>query len=275
QQLLLALIEFVIADGGDLESHHRQRFDRELIMKQGREERAGADQVAGGDKNRVVGALAELLYQRRHLLGAAGLHRDLFALVAGIGDPDPARRRLKVAVEIVDREDSQVDRRGLRFGARRGLKRQRQHQSCEDLAKRMSHEFTRSVMAGLRPGHPRPSCLKCYKDVDARHKAGHDELCHKAPFHQLQFESNRREVRCTTSGTRDDSFAHAFLRETKAWNAATASCERMRSPNRWPSWSIRRVRSSGGSRKSLREVATASAGSAPISRATLRASASV
>jgi hypothetical protein len=29
------------------------------------------------------------------------------------------------------------------------------------------------VMAGLRPGHPR---LKCSKAVDARHKAGHDEL---------------------------------------------------------------------------------------------------
>jgi hypothetical protein len=28
-------------------------------------------------------------------------------------------------------------------------------------------------MAGLRPGHPR---LPCSQDVDARHKAGHDEL---------------------------------------------------------------------------------------------------
>jgi hypothetical protein len=31
------------------------------------------------------------------------------------------------------------------------------------------------VMAGLRPGHPRLSCLGP-QDVDARHKAGHDEL---------------------------------------------------------------------------------------------------
>jgi hypothetical protein len=29
-------------------------------------------------------------------------------------------------------------------------------------------------MAGLRPGHPRLGDLK--KDVDARHKAGHDEF---------------------------------------------------------------------------------------------------
>ena len=142
QQLLLAFIEFVIADGGDLEPHHRQRFDRGLIVKQRRQERAGADQVAGGDENRVAGARAELLDQRRHLLGAAGLDRDLFALVAGIVDPDPARRRLKVAVEIVDREDSQVDRRGLRSGARAGLKRNRQHQRCDDLARRMSHDAT-------------------------------------------------------------------------------------------------------------------------------------
>ena len=142
QQLLLAFIEFVIADGGDLEPHHRQRFDRRLIVKQRRQEGAGADQVAGCDKNRVFGARAELLDQCRHLLGAAGLHRDLFALVGGIGDPDPARRRLKVAVEIVDRQNSQFNRRGLRFGARAGLKRHRQHQGCEELAKRMSHEGT-------------------------------------------------------------------------------------------------------------------------------------
>jgi hypothetical protein len=30
-------------------------------------------------------------------------------------------------------------------------------------------------MAGLRPGHPRLSSPKCRQDVDARHKAGHDE----------------------------------------------------------------------------------------------------
>src|ERR1700722_4140850 len=33
-----------------------------------------------------------------------------------------------------------------------------------------------AVMAGLRPGHPRLSYLAVVKDVDARHKAGHDEM---------------------------------------------------------------------------------------------------
>jgi hypothetical protein len=32
-----------------------------------------------------------------------------------------------------------------------------------------------------------------------------------------------------------DSFAYSFLREKNALNAATASLERMRSPNKWPS----------------------------------------
>ena len=66
-----------------------------------------------------------------------------------------------------------------------------------------------------------------------------------------------------------------FLRAKNALNAAIASFERIRSPNRWLSWSIRRVMSSGGSFSSFREIATASAGNAQISRATLRASASV
>jgi hypothetical protein len=31
------------------------------------------------------------------------------------------------------------------------------------------------------------------------------------------------------------SFAYGFLREKNAWKAATASLERIRSPNKWPS----------------------------------------
>ena len=45
--------------------------------------------------------------------------------------------------------------------------------------------------------------------------------------------------------------------------------ERIRSPNKWLSWSIRRVSSSGGNLRSFREIATASAGNAQISRADL------
>jgi hypothetical protein len=57
------------------------------------------------------------------MLGAAGFHHDFPGLVGGIGDSDSARRRAKVAVEIVDGENSQVDRIG---GKPRGRERQGQ-----------------------------------------------------------------------------------------------------------------------------------------------------
>ena len=123
QQFVLALVEFVIADRGDREPHHRQRLDGGLVVEHRRQKRAGADQVAGGDEDRVLVALAKLPDQRRHVLGAAGRHHDLFGLVVGIGDPDAARRRPQIAVEIVDRENSQIDRRGVSAAGKRGRAR--------------------------------------------------------------------------------------------------------------------------------------------------------
>ena len=114
QQLVLALVEFVIADGGHREPHHVERFDGGLVVKHRRQERAGADQVAGGDEDRVGVSIAQLPDRGRHVFGAAGLDRDLFGLVLGIGDPDAARRRLQIAVEIIDGENAQFDGRGLR-----------------------------------------------------------------------------------------------------------------------------------------------------------------
>jgi hypothetical protein len=43
------------------------------------------------------------------------------------------------------------------------------------------------------PGHPRLSCLKAQQDVDARHKAGHDEHSLNAQFYWLPFESDSRD----------------------------------------------------------------------------------
>jgi hypothetical protein len=106
EQLVLALVEFMIADRGNFESHHRQGFDRGFIVKHRRQKRAGADQVTGCDENRVLVAFAELLDQGCHVLGTAGRNSDPFGFVVGVGDPNPARRRPKVAVEIVDGENS-------------------------------------------------------------------------------------------------------------------------------------------------------------------------
>ena len=117
QQLVLALVEFVIADRGNVQAHHRQRLDRRLVMEHRRQERAGADQVAGRDEDRVPVSLAKLADQRRHVLGAAGRDGDLLRLVLGIGNRDPAREGAQVAVKIVDRENAQIDWRG-RLGER-------------------------------------------------------------------------------------------------------------------------------------------------------------
>ncbi len=89
EQFVLALVEFVVADGRDLEPHHRQGFDGGFVVEHRRQERAGADQVSGGDEDRVGGSLAQLLDQRRHGLGAAGRHDDLFGSSPGSAIPMP------------------------------------------------------------------------------------------------------------------------------------------------------------------------------------------
>ena len=91
QEFVLALVEFVIADGGNIQAHHRQRLDRRLVMEHRRQKRAGADQVAGRDEDRVLVSLAKLAHQRRHMFGAAGGDGDLLRPVLGIGNRDPAR----------------------------------------------------------------------------------------------------------------------------------------------------------------------------------------
>jgi hypothetical protein len=57
------------------------------------------------------------------VLGAAGFHHDLPGLVGGIGNLDSARGGVQVAVEIVDGENSQIDRIS---GRSRGWAQQRQ-----------------------------------------------------------------------------------------------------------------------------------------------------
>ncbi len=105
KQLGDAIVELVIADGTRLQTHQRQALDRGLVVQDAGQERTGADQVAGGDEDRVGSARPELGHQRRHRLGAARRHRDRLAGIGRVRDLDPARGRQKVAVEIVDRED--------------------------------------------------------------------------------------------------------------------------------------------------------------------------
>ena len=51
-----------------------------------------------------------------------------------------------------------------------------------------------AVMAGLVPAI-HVFLLEWSQDVDARHKAGHDDFHHKAPFSWLHFESDFQDAR--------------------------------------------------------------------------------
>src|SRR5690606_20364282 len=101
QQLGGALVELVVADGVEVEPDHVHRLDRRLVVEEGRHERAGPDQVAGRDHDRVaVGGL-----ERGDVAGQVG---D----AAGVHGADPAARargRLEVPVEVVEGEDLDLD----------------------------------------------------------------------------------------------------------------------------------------------------------------------
>jgi hypothetical protein len=135
QQLLAPFVEFVIADRGDLKAHHRQCLDGRFVMKQRGEKRAGADQVARGHEYAVRFAGAELLDQRRHMLGAAGGHGDLLRPVGGIVDTDTAGGRAQIAVEVVDGKDGDVDGGGgcLGVGTRKAQRPCREHRKYDGL----------------------------------------------------------------------------------------------------------------------------------------------
>jgi hypothetical protein len=74
------------------------------------------------------------------------------------------------------------------------------------------------VMAGLRPGHPRLSCFRATKDVDARDKPGHDE------FSAVSF---RQRSRCSLTETRSfdstELIARVILSFTGGWGGSTFS----------------------------------------------------
>ena len=105
QQLGDALVELVVAHRGDVELHLVHGLDRRLVVEGGREQRAGADEVAGGDGQgrgargaRLVALLVELVREEGRASG-----------VGVVDPPTGSRRRLQVAVEVVDGEQVELD----------------------------------------------------------------------------------------------------------------------------------------------------------------------
>ena len=107
QQLGGAFVELVVADRADVEADRVQRLDRRLVVEERRQQRAGADEVAGGHDQRVAVAALERADVRREVLGAAGGHAHLGGAQPA-GDR-PRRVRLEVAVEVVDPEQLDLD----------------------------------------------------------------------------------------------------------------------------------------------------------------------
>ena len=101
-QLDDALVELVVAHGVEIEAHPVHRLDRRLVVEQRGHERAGADEVARRDGERVARALpAQRADRRGEVLSAAGGDGRGAGLLG-----DRARRvRLEVAVEVVDGQD--------------------------------------------------------------------------------------------------------------------------------------------------------------------------
>ena len=106
-QLSRTLVELVVADRRDVEPDHVHRLDRGLVVEERGEQRAAAHEVAGGDHERMAGALAQRPDVRGEVLGAAG--REALVLPA---HDRARRRRLQVAVEVVDPEQLDAHRRG-------------------------------------------------------------------------------------------------------------------------------------------------------------------
>ena len=106
-QLQRSAIELVVADRRERQSDRVQRFDGRLVVKQSRNQRRRADEIAGGDDNRIRLLLDGALEMCGQVFGAAGQRLTDASVAAG--------RRFEVAVEIVEGEElNRCDRRRRR-----------------------------------------------------------------------------------------------------------------------------------------------------------------
>ena len=106
QQLGNTLIEFVVADAGHVQAHGIERFDRRLVVEQPGEGRRTADQVSGGDSQRMLVPHPQLTELGRKVLGSAGR----------ITIDGPGRLRGHVTVIVVECEQLQLDESAIRVG---------------------------------------------------------------------------------------------------------------------------------------------------------------
>ena len=122
QELVDALVELVVADAVVVETHQVEGLDRRLVVEERGDERRRADQVARGDEQRVRVRRLELADVRRQILDATGEVAGRCEAGRPCQRADPAaraRRRLEVAVEVVQSQDLDLGGLGLLRLARR------------------------------------------------------------------------------------------------------------------------------------------------------------
>jgi len=119
-QLLVALVELVVAHRRDVEAEVVHRLDGRLVVEGRRQERRGADDVPGGHREGVRMTFTSLLQVSGQVLdpsGVDGVRGDgeravrVLHLSVAVGDDDLPRgpaRRLEVSVEVVERQELDV-----------------------------------------------------------------------------------------------------------------------------------------------------------------------
>jgi hypothetical protein len=152
EQLRGALVELVVAHGVQVEADRVHCLDRRLVVEQAGQQRAGSDDIARRDHDRVLVGLLERAHMGGEVLGPAG-----------VDGADPATRagwRLDVAVEVVQRQDLDFDlrsvlddrrRRRLRLGRdvvrRHGRKGDQRCRGDADQNTMLSHVTTLPMIA--------------------------------------------------------------------------------------------------------------------------------
>ena len=163
------------------------RAMRRLIVRQGRGQRARPDEVSGSDHQGRIRLLgAESGDVRRQPGPSAG--RD-----CAVREPDGARRRLEVAVEVVEGQELDVNRCGAAWGAgvgrlpaqaartRSSERRCMDHPACTNPARvpspqRRSHTPSPALTAWLlKRLHPAPGEGKVGGHLEVEAKKGHVE----------------------------------------------------------------------------------------------------
>jgi hypothetical protein len=133
-QLLDAVVELVVADCVERQAHPIHGFHGGLVLEQRRHERAGVDQVSCGYEHVMADPCAQPLQVRSQKCGAPRR--------PSIDQGRWPRRRLEVAVEVVDRQDAH--RHGiarLRLAPHSG--RQGEEQKKAEYARQVDHLMRR------------------------------------------------------------------------------------------------------------------------------------